>query len=330
MVSHAPDSGRLDFRGRGSDPAAYVGVMALPPSGTQWQLTSGGTEAVVVEAGGGLRTLTVGGVDVVAGYPPDEMASAGRGQLLVPWPNRIRDGRYRFAGRDHELPITERSTGNATHGLVRWGSFRPSERDDDRIVLGHTVHPRPGYPFALEVRIAWQVDPRGLTCSTTITNVGPDSAPVGYGAHPYLALGATPARQARLTVPADRVVLVDPDRKLPVGTHEVGGSPFDLRGGDALGGREIDNAYTGLERGPDGCWAVTLEADRTTRLWGGPGLDWVQVFTGRSAPAGPAGQAPGIAVEPLSCPPDAFNSGEGLVALGPAESWTGQWGIEVG
>src|SRR5690606_28622540 len=119
-------------------PAAYVGVMALPPSGTQWQLTSGETEAVVVEAGGGLRSLTIGGADVVAGYPPHEMASAGRGQVLVPWPNRIRDGRYRFAGRDHELPVTERSTGNATHGLVRWGSFRPSERDDDRIVLGHT------------------------------------------------------------------------------------------------------------------------------------------------------------------------------------------------
>ncbi|WP_338750103.1 aldose 1-epimerase family protein [Janibacter alittae] len=305
--------------------------MVIPATGTQWQLSSGDVEAVVVEAGGGLRTLTVAGVEVVAGYPVADMAPSGRGQLLVPWPNRIRDGRYRFDGRDHVLPITERSTGNASHGLVRWEAFRPTERDDDRIVLVHTVHPRPGYPFALEVRVVWQVDPRGLTCATTITNIGRDVAPVGYGAHPYLALGATPAAQARLTVPADRVVLVDPDRKLPVGTHEVAGSPFDLRGGDRLGDRDIDNAYTGLERGPDGCWTVTLEGGRTTRLWGGPGMDWVQVFTGRSTPAGLGeGLATGIAVEPLSCPPDAFNSGEGLVALQPGTTWTGQWGVEIG
>ncbi|NYF97843.1 aldose 1-epimerase family protein [Janibacter cremeus] len=308
--------------------------MALPPTGTQWQLTSGDVEAVVVEVGGGLRTLTVAGVDVVAGYPVGDMAPAGRGQLLVPWPNRIRDGRYRFDGREHELPITERSTDNASHGLVRWEAFRPTERDEDRVVLVHTLHPRPGYPFALEARVAWQVDPRGLTCATTITNVGHDAAPVGYGAHPYLALGSTPASQARLTVPADRVVLVDPDRKLPVGTHEVADSPFDLRGGEPLGDRDIDNAYTGLERGPDGCWTVTLEggpAGRTTRLWGGPGLDWVQVFTGRSTPASLGeGLATGIAVEPLACPPDAFNSGEGVIDLQPGATWTGQWGIEIG
>lgn len=306
--------------------------MANPPSGTQWQLTSGDVEAVVVEVGGGLRSLTAGGVDVVAGYPVDEMAPAGRGQLLVPWPNRIRDGRYRFDGQEHELAITERSTGNASHGLVRWEAFRPTERDDDRIVLLHTVHPRPGYPFALEVRITWQVDPRGLTCSTSVLNVGAATAPVGYGAHPYLALGATPAARARLTVPAQRVVHVDPERKLPTGTHEVTGTPFDLRDGPALGDRAIDNAYTGLERGPDGCWTVTLGTDeRTTRLWGGPGMDWVQVFTGRSDPAGlPPGRPAGIAVEPLSCPPDAFNSGEGVVGLEPGATWAGQWGIEVG
>ena len=59
--------------------------------------------------------------------------------------------------------------------------------------------------------------------------------------------------------------------------------------------------------------------------------DWVQVFTGRSDAAGlPEGQPAGIAVEPLSCPPDAFNSGTSLVTLRPGSSWTARWGIEVG
>ena len=307
------------------------GGMALAPSGTQWQLTSSGTRAVVVEVGGGVRTLTVGGIDVVAGFPVEVSAPSGRGQLLVPWPNRIRDGRYRFAGRDHELPITERSTGNASHGLVRWEAFRPMERDEDRIVLAHTVHPRPGYPYALEVRVTWQVDPSGLTCSTRITNVGQDPAPVGYGAHPYLALGATPAQRARLTVPAERVLEVDATRKLPTGLREVTGTPFDLRCGDELGERALDNAYTGLTRGPDGCWTVTLETgEQAVRVWGGTGLDWVQVFTGKSrAEDLPEGQPAGIAIEPLSCPPDSFNSGEGLLTLAPGQTWAGQWGIEV-
>lgn len=143
-------------------------------------------------------------------------------------------------GTAHELPITERATGNASHGLVRWGAFWLLERTDDRVVVEHVLHPRPGYPFALEVRLTWQLDPCGLTCTSRLTNVGDGAAPVGYGAHPYLALGATAAADARLTVPADRVVLVDEERLLPTGTREVGGTPFDLRGGGALGERAID------------------------------------------------------------------------------------------
>lgn len=304
--------------------------MAISPSGEQWHLTSEDVEAVVVEVGGGLRSLTIGGVDVVAGYPQEAMASAGRGQLLVPWPNRIRDGRYRFDGQDHELPITERSTGHASHGLVRWAAFRPTEVGEDRIVVVHTLHPQPGYPFALETRVTWQVDPRGLTCGVAVTNLGEEDAPVGFGAHPYLALAGTPVAESRLRVPAEQVVLVD-ERMLPTTTSAVAGTPFDLREGPALAGRELDHAYTGLQRGEDGCWVVELETgERTVGLWGGPGLDWVQVFTGRADPGTlPPGHRPGVAVEPLSCPPDAFTSGEGLVTLRPGSTWTGQWGIEV-
>lgn len=311
--------------------------MAIPPSGEQWTIRHHGereVEAVLVEVGGGLRTLRIDGVDVVAGYPQDDMASSGRGQLLMPWPNRIRDGRYTFDGTTHEPPITERPTGTASHGLVRWASFTATEQDDDAIVLRHTIHPRPGYPFAIAVRVAWSVDDHGLRCATTMTNVGSGPAPVGYGAHPYLALGGGRAATARLTVPADRVVQVDDQTKTPVATEDVSGTPFDLRGGPAIGDIGVDvldHAYTGLARGEDGCWTVSLVTpSHTAHVWGGEGLDWVRVFTAKSTPEGlPAGHPPGIAVEPLSCPADAFNSGDGLVTLAPGESWRGQWGIEI-
>lgn len=299
-------------------------------SGQQWRLTKGDLEAVVVEAGGGLRTLRRGDADVLAGYAEDAMAPSGRGQLLIPWPNRIGDGRYTFDGEDHELPITERSTGTASHGLVRWGSWRASERDEDRVVLRHEIHPRPGYPFALDLRVAWQVDDRGVRCDTLAVNVGDRPAPFGYGAHPYLAV-AGPVAATPLTVPAGRVVLVDDVHQLPTGTEPVDGTAFDLRGGPVLGDRSIDHAYTDLARGEDGCWTVTMPTPAgLATVWGGPGLDWVQVFTGKSDPADlPAGLTPGVAVEPLSCPPDAFRSGDGLVRLAPGEAWSAQWGVEV-
>ena len=307
------------------------------PSGEQWQIEHGNLVAVVTEVGGGLRSLRLGDHDVVAGYEADEMASAGRGQVLVPWPNRMRDGRYTFDGQEHTLPVTELRTGTASHGLTRWEPWRLRERHDDAVVVAHTIHPRPGWPFHVEVTAAWVLDSAGLTCTTQATNVGPTAAPWGYGAHPYLALGSTPAADARLTVPAEQVLTVD-DRGLPADLVEVSSTPlrgssvapqdtaFDLRDGGPLGDREIDHAYTGLARGEDRCWQVELATDvLVSRLWGGPGLDWVQVFTGR---ARGEGGVPGVAVEPLSCPADAYNTGVGLVRLEPGQTWTAQWGIE--
>lgn len=296
------------------------------PSGEQWQIEHGDLVAVVTEVGGGLRSLRLGDLDVVAGYEADEMASSGRGQVLVPWPNRLRDGRYEMDGTTHELPITEPETGNASHGLARWEGWRLRERHDDAVVVSHTIHPRPGWPFHVEVVVAWVLDGSGLTCATQATNVGNAVAPWGYGAHPYLALAGTPAAQARVRVPAAQVLLVD-DRMLPADLVEVGGTPFDLRDGEPLGERDVDNAYTDLERGEDRCWQVEVATDRlVSRVWGGPGLDWVQVFTGK---ARDEGGAPGVAVEPLSCPADAYNTGVGLVRLEPGQTWTAQWGLEA-
>ena len=298
----------------------------VPPSGEQWQIEHGEWAAVLVQGGGGLRSLRLGDHDVVAGYPSDEMASSGRGQLLLPWPNRLRDGRYEIDGVQHELPITEPETGTASHGLARWEGWRLRERHDDAVVLAHTLLPRPGYPFHVEVTVAWVLDERGLTCTTQATNVGGEVAPWGYGAHPYLALGETRADDARLTVPAEQVMEVD-ERKLPTSLRPVRGTPFDLRDGARLGERSLDHAYTDLTRGADRCWEVRLETEvMTSSVWGGPGLDWVQIFTGR---ARGEGGMPGIAVEPLSCPADAFATGTSLVLLEPDQTWTAQWGIEA-
>src|SRR4051794_26684883 len=121
----------------------------VAPSGEQHQIAGGGYRAVVTECGAGLRLLEHGDRHVVAGFAEEAMASAGRGQLLVPWPNRIEDGRYSFEGRDLQLPLTEPSRGHASHGLVRWASWSVRERDEDAVSLTYRLMAQTGYPWTL-------------------------------------------------------------------------------------------------------------------------------------------------------------------------------------
>src|SRR5258707_11457460 len=102
------------------------------PSGRQFELRSGRQRAVVVEVGGGLREYEVDGQPVLDGYGVDAMADGGRGQPLLPWPNRIADGQYEFGGTRLQLPIDEVSRHNAAHGLTPWGNWDAPPHGEDR------------------------------------------------------------------------------------------------------------------------------------------------------------------------------------------------------
>jgi aldose 1-epimerase len=298
------------------------------PTGRQFTVGHGPWSATVVEVGGGLRSLTRAGTVVVAGFGVSEQCSAGRGQQLIPWPNRIRDGRYTFAGRAEQLPITEVSTGNAIHGLVRWALWEVVEHVADRVTVRYRLHPQPGWPHHLDIHTTYALGDDGLVVTPRVRNVGNRPAPFGYGAHPYLSIGSVPLADVRLRVPAGRWVEVD-DRSLPTGIRTVDGTRYDFRGGAAVGTELLDTAYTDLDRDPDGRWRVTVSSEPlgSVTLWADAMFPWLQVFTG----AARKGQGePGVAVEPMSCPADAFNSGESLLRLAPGEEWTGTWGITAG
>jgi aldose 1-epimerase len=104
----------------------------IAPSGEQIEIAVGDQQAVVVEVGGGLRSYSAGSRELVDGYRADEMSSSGRGQVLIPWPNRLQDGRYEFDGRRHQLPLNEPEHRNAIHGLVRWATWTAAEREPHR------------------------------------------------------------------------------------------------------------------------------------------------------------------------------------------------------
>ena len=300
------------------------------PSGEQWTLRRERQEATVVEVGGGLRTYRVDDTDVVAGYADDEVCRSGRGQVLMPWPNRIRDGRYTFAGSDLQLGLSEPLLHNASHGLVRWATWQLHWHSDDwsALTVRTRLHPQPGWDGTLDLSVNYVLEPEGLTVSVHATNVGDIPAPFGFGAHPYVALGDTPLAEVELTIPAAREVLVD-DRLIPTGTSPVS-AEVDFRTVRALGETALDTAYTDLSRtGPGGAWQVVVGglATGAVTVWGDGTLDWVQVFTAKGRDTGVDGVR-GIAVEPMSCPANAFNSGDGLLVLEPGQSWSGQWGIE--
>ncbi|HEX2119087.1 MAG TPA: hypothetical protein VHF91_07880, partial [Acidimicrobiales bacterium] len=161
----------------------------MNPSGEQYWLEVDGQEAAVVEVGGGLRTYTVGATDVLDGYGVDEMAGGGRGQHLLPWPNRIRDGRYSFAGEELQLALTEPARHNASHGLVRWANWAPAVQEDGRLVMELVLHPQPGYPFTVGLSVEYRLGAGGLSVATTATNLGTRPCPYGAGAHPYVTVG---------------------------------------------------------------------------------------------------------------------------------------------
>jgi aldose 1-epimerase len=294
------------------------------PTGQQWTIGHGPFEATVVEVGGGLRTLSRDGVDLVAGYLPHERCASGRGQQLMPWPNRIRDGRYTFEGAERQLPITEVPLGNASHGLVRWALWELVELEESWVTVGYRLHPQPGWDHFLDLRTTYALDDAGLTVTTAARNVGPSPAPFGYGAHPYLATGDTPLREIELRIPAREWVEVD-DRSLPAARHPAPGSDHDFLERHAVGDLDLDTAYTDVQRDADGAWRCTVaSADRAVTLWADEAFGWLQVFT---AIARDQKGIAGVAVEPMTCPADAFNSSESLVVLQPGEEWTGIWGI---
>jgi aldose 1-epimerase len=298
--------------------------VSIAPTGEQYEIVSGGHRAVITEVGATLRSYSVDGVDLVRGFAEDAMVRGGQGQNLIPWPNRIRDGKYTFAGQSHQLALSEPARGNASHGLARYVPWVLIDRAPDAVTNRVRIYPQSGWPGWLEASITHRVDADGLTVTVEATNVGDRDLPFGYGAHPYLTVGESVVDEVALTVPADSYLEVD-ERLLPVQVSPVAGTPYDLRSGPTLGLLSLDTAMTDLARDADGTWRVSLtRGDRSCELWGDSTMQWVQVFTGGSY------RDWGIAVEPMTCGPDAFNAGpthDDLIVLGPGDTFTGRWGV---
>jgi aldose 1-epimerase len=299
--------------------------------GHQLHLAAGDMTATVVQVGAGLRELAVGGQPLLDGYGEDEIAAYAQGQALVPWPNRLAEGRYEFAGAEHQLPLTEPDSRCAIHGLARWLAWEVVAAEEDRAAFAVTVAAQAGYPFTLRAEVEYTITGDGISVQTTLANSGATALPAGHGFHPYITVGTDRIDDTRLQLPAASRLEAD-DRGIPTGRRiPVDGTEFDFRESRAIGELELDTAFTDLLRDDDGCARIRLSAPdggRHAVLWLNHSYPFFMAFSGDSLPD-PGRRRRALGLEPMTCAPNAFRSGDGLQTLEPGETTASLWGLKA-
>lgn len=300
------------------------------PSGEQHEIRHATHRAVVTEVGATLRHYSVADVDVIDGFQASERATAGRGQVLAPWPNRLDHGQYGFGGQNARAALDEPELQNAIHGLVRWLPWSVASKSSDAVELLCVLHPQPAYPWRLELQVGYRLDGTGLTVHYRARNASSVPAPFGIGFHPYLTVGAM-VDDAMLQVPANRHLVLD-NRGLPVGIEKVAESELDLTEPRLIGPAKLDAAYTDLVRGPDGFARALLDGPKNGRrvcLWVDQAFHYLMVYTGDKIEL-ESRRRRAVAIEPMTCPPNALRSGTDLLTIQPGEYVHGRWGLTPG
>lgn len=303
--------------------------MNVAPSGNQFEICHGEQRATIVEVGGGVREYVTGNRAVLDSYPLDAMCDGAHGTPLIPWPNRLGDGRYRFDGVEHQVGLTEPEKHNAIHGFLRWRSWRAVEHEVHRVVMHARIHPLTGFPFVIDVRVAYELGDEGLVVSTTATNLSDHPAPYGCGQHPYLSPGDGLIDDCTVQLDARTRIVTDDEHQLPIGVEAVEGTDFDFRNGRRLGDQVIDFAFTDLARDSRGrAWARLSAPDGDqVALWVDEHHPYLELYTGDTL-AVPRRRR-GLGTEPMTCPPNALQSGRDLIRLDPGRSVTTTWGVRL-
>ena len=283
--------------------------MANLASGRNIVLQAGEYRARAVAVGAGLAELTYKGGGLITSYGNNEFAPHYMGKILLPWPNRVAAGQFSRDGVDYQLPVNDMKHNAALHGLIAWVEWQVAEVSDSEVTFKALVPPRPGYPWTLRSTVNYSLDSRkGLTITVQTTNIGEEAAPYGVAAHPYISFDGALVDNYELSVPAKAAAVMD-ENLIPVGQRAAEGH---VHTSGVIGEAVLDDAYTDL---PEGTWEVTI---RDTASGHGAVVSsdarWIQVYSGDQL-----GRT-GLAIEPMSCAPNAFNSGDGLAVLEPGAS----------
>jgi aldose 1-epimerase len=298
-------------------------------NGHRWNLEHRTQRASVVQRGGALQTYSVDGLDLVDGFADDERTTTYNGAVLAPWPNRIRDGRWAWRGRQYQLPVTEPATGSALHGLVSDVLWQPEAVEADSVRLGVQIAPSAGYPFQLRVSVTWSLSADGLRCQLGAVNTGSEPAPFGVATHPFFQLPNARVDDLELLLAAGQWLETD-SNLAPVALRPTSGTELDFTEPRSLRGLRLDTAFTAVT--PDFSaisTAVLSSQGSTLAIWADPDFCWWQVYTSDQFEPGSERYRRSLAVEAMTCAPDAFNSGADLIVLEPGVAWSAAWGVRA-
>ncbi|HEY0168082.1 MAG TPA: aldose 1-epimerase family protein [Jatrophihabitans sp.] len=298
-------------------------------NGQRWDLEHGAQRASVVQRGGALQSYLVDGLDLVDGFADDERPPAFNGAVLAPWPNRIPNGRWTWRGRQHQLPISEPATGSALHGLVSDVLWQPEEVQADAVTLSVPIAPSAGYPFQLRVTVTWSLSAEGLRCRLGALNTGDEPAPFGVATHPFFRLPDARVDDLELQLPAGQWLETD-SNLAPVALRQTSGTQWDFTEPRSLRGLRLDTAFTAVS--PDfeaTSRAVLSSQGAALTIWAEADFTWWQVYTSDYFEPGSDRLRRSLAVEAMTCAPDAFNSGADLIVLEPGVAWSGSWGAQA-
>ncbi len=300
----------------------------LGRAGRLFEIKDGDREAVVTEEGAGLYKLRWAGADLLDATNDDGYSGGGgHGQLLLPWPGRVPNGIYQFDGERYQLAITDLTHRSAIHGFTHWLTWQVEEHLANRVTLSCLLLAQPGYPFPLAFEQTYHLDQGAMQISTTATNIGTKAAPFGFGAHPYFKTGGQTVDDSVLHVAAASYFETNDDLSLKLPAVPVDGTAFDFREPRPVGSPVYDVTLTDLDRdedgqatvnfqSPDGSISITCKYEEPIRF--------LQIFSGDTLATH---RRHGLAIEPLTCPPDSFNNGIGLIRLVPAASVIIRWTI---
>jgi aldose 1-epimerase len=301
-------------------------------SGEHYKIEYEDLRATVTSVGATLREFARGSTPILWSQDLNALPKGSSGQVLAPWPNRLAAGSYVFKGVSGKAALDEPQKGNAIHGLVRWLGWKLEYQERARVKLSCTLVPQPAYPFLLSLALLYELGPNGLTVRVQAESPAGVGAPFGIGFHPYFLGPVQGLSGSRLIVPATRHLTLDANG-IPTGEVALEGALADLStgGGIALDDQVLDDCFTGLVRDSDGVATVRFRpgsgpiAEVTLRL--DRHFEYVMCYTGDTL--GESDRRRAIAIEPMTCAPNALSSGAGIVALDDTTTFDGSFSVAV-
>jgi len=270
--------------------------------------------------------------DIIYGYGNEENKAGSMGDILFPFPGRVKDSIYEFDGKKYLLSGTKIKDGHAKDGFAKINPWKipPQKENEAKLLFEMTeeeYEPK-GFPFSLQLTLHYSLSKDGFTCRAEVLNFGSKPAPFGLGFHPYFSLGANSVNDLEIKIPAKKLVEFD-NNLFPTGkTIDLEYSSLNFGNSKKIKENIIDNCFCGLDTENGIAKTCLTFQDYKVKIWQDRNFPYLQIYSGDTIPE--QYRRHGLAVEPQTCTGFALNKPEmGLIILSPDEKFIGSWGVEI-